>query len=101
MTLPSISHTIVPLIPHTKLPPILHSTTPITNIFQSGTYNMRYYQYHKWHGPFLAQLEFKDGYVHGNGYDDVGSFNVTGNYSTTDNHLTLFKQYKRGTGDPI
>jgi hypothetical protein len=38
---------------------------------------MRYYQYRKWHGPFLVQLEFKDGHVHGNGHDDVGSFIVT------------------------
>jgi hypothetical protein len=97
ITLPSISQTIDPPISHTKSSPILHSTT--TSIFQSGTYNMRYYQYRKWHGPSLVQLEFQDGHVHGNGHDDVGSYNVTGNYSTSDNHLTIFKQYKRGTGD--
>ncbi len=100
LTLPSISQTIDPPISNIKSSLIPNSTTATTtNIFQSGTYNMRYYQYHKWHGPSLVQLEFKDGHVHGNGHDDVGSFTVTGNYSTSDNHLTLFKQYKRGTGD--
>ncbi|CAF4034688.1 unnamed protein product [Rotaria sordida] len=61
---------------------------------------MRYYQYFKWHGSFLVQMEFNNGNVQGNGTDDVGSYDVTGSYSTDDNRLTLTKQYKRGTGDP-
>ncbi|CAF5053614.1 unnamed protein product [Rotaria sp. Silwood1] len=38
---------------------------------------------------------FKD-----NGTDDVGSFDVTGSYSTDGNCMTLQKKYKRGTDDP-
>ncbi|CAF0894478.1 unnamed protein product [Rotaria sp. Silwood1] len=61
---------------------------------------MRYYQYFKWHGPFLTQFEFDNRNVQGNGTDDVGSFDVTGSYSTDGNCMTLQKKYKRGTGDP-
>ncbi|CAF3801621.1 unnamed protein product [Rotaria sp. Silwood1] len=106
--LPSLVHSELPSIPNTKsssmsftkLPPILHSKTSTTNVFQSGFYNMRYYQYFKWHGPFLTQFEFDNRNVQGNGTDDVGSFDVTGSYSTDDNCMTLQKKYKRGTGDP-
>ncbi|CAF4426077.1 unnamed protein product, partial [Rotaria sp. Silwood2] len=44
-------------------------------------------------------LAFNDGNIRGNGDDDVGLFDVTGSYSKYDNHLTLTKQYKCGTGE--
>ncbi|CAF4264554.1 unnamed protein product [Rotaria sp. Silwood2] len=96
----STSHTELSFISSTKLPSILHSQTSTTNVFQSGCYNMCYYQYFKWHGPFLAQFEFNERIIRGNGSDDVGSFDITGSYSTDDNRMTLTKHYKRGTGDP-
>ncbi|CAF4457270.1 unnamed protein product, partial [Rotaria sp. Silwood2] len=116
LELPAISHHKLPPITHSELrsilnskysftsstilPPIPHSKASTTNVFQSGFYNMRYYQYFKWHGPFLIRFEFNNGNVQGNGTDDVGSFDVTGCYSVQDNHMTLTKQYQRGTGDP-
>lgn len=60
---------------------------------------MRYYQYCKWHGPFLIQLEFENRNVQGSGADDVGSYDITGKYSRSDFHLNLIKQYKPRTGD--
>ncbi|CAF4102671.1 unnamed protein product, partial [Rotaria sp. Silwood1] len=89
-----------PPISQTELSSIVQDASQTTKIFQTGPYNMRYYQYYKWHGPFLVQLEFNDGNIRGKGDDDVGLFDVTGSYSTSDNHVIITKQYKRGTGDP-
>ncbi|CAF3381535.1 unnamed protein product, partial [Rotaria sp. Silwood2] len=99
-TFPSTSRITLPSISHTKLPPILYSKTSTGKVFQSGSYDMRYYQYGKWHGPFLVQLEFINRNVQGSGNDDVGSFDVTGHYSRSDYHMNLTKQYKLGTGNP-
>lgn len=91
ITIPSVSR---------KTLPVLDSTPTTTNIFQSGTYDMYYYQYGKWHGSFLVQLEFQNRNVQGSGTDDVGSYDITGNYSRSDFHLDLIKQYKPKTGNP-
>lgn len=61
---------------------------------------MRYYQYNTWHEPFLVQLEYANGNIRGSGTDDVGAYDIIGNYSTTDTKMELTKQYKVGTGDP-
>ena len=97
---PPLSEVMSPTVQPEGSPSTLHSTTSVTALFQSGKYNMRYHQYGRWHGPFIIQLEFKNGNITGYGTDDVGSFTATGSYVENDPHLSLIKYYKHGTGDP-
>jgi hypothetical protein len=71
------------------------------SIFQSGVWTSRYYQYKSWHGPHKLSLAFDIGAmkVTGSGSDDVGSFTITGIYSTKTQRLALSKKYRSGTGN--
>ena len=70
-------------------------------IFHSGTWFSKYYQYRKWHGPHRLTLNFDPTQmtVSGTGCDDVGTFKITGLYSTKTQRLGLTKTYKSGTGN--
>jgi hypothetical protein len=76
--------------------------TDSNSIFQSGTWISRYYQYGKWHGDYRMSLTFDSGEmkVKGTGSDDVGTFTITGIYSTKTQRLGLNKRYRSGTGNP-
>ncbi len=75
--------------------------TESKSIFQSGAWTSRYYQYRSWHGPHKLTLTFDIGEmkVKGSGSDDVGSFTITGIYSTKTQRLGLSKKYRSGTGN--
>jgi hypothetical protein len=75
--------------------------TDTKSIFQSGAWTSRYYQYGKWHGPHELSLMFdaKQMKINGTGRDDVGTFFVTGIYSTKTQRLGLHKRYRLGTGN--
>ncbi len=75
--------------------------TDSKSVFQSGAWSSRYYQYGKWHGPFQLSLKFDPGEmkINGSGSDDVGSFTITGIYSTKTQRLGLSKRYRLGTGN--
>lgn len=70
-------------------------------VFQSGAWTSRYYQYRRWHGPQRLSLKFDHiaMKVSGAGSDDVGSFTVTGIFSTETQRLGLTKKYRLGTGN--
>lgn len=71
------------------------------NIFQSGTWSSGYFQYGEWHGQHEFLLSFDDGSqtVNGHGKDDMGSYTITGQYSTETNEIELRKAYQEATGD--
>jgi hypothetical protein len=72
------------------------------SIFQSGTWTSRYHQYRSWHGPHRLSLTFDVGEmkINGTGSDDVGTFKITGIYSTKTQRVGLTKTYRAGTGNP-
>ena len=71
------------------------------SLFQSGTWKSQYCQYGKWHGPHQLSLTFttNNTQVKGTGCDDVGSFNISGTYSTKTQRLAFEKKYQAGTGN--
>ncbi|CAF2853102.1 unnamed protein product [Rotaria sp. Silwood2] len=71
------------------------------NIFSSGIWSGRYFQYGRWHDPQQLSLSFDPNSftINGHGSDDVGAYTVTGRYSTTTNEIELEKTYQQGTGD--
>ena len=73
----------------------------LTNIFRSGYWTSRYFQYGTWHGPhtFLLFFSHKELEVTGSGKDDVGEFSIDGTYSLCTGQLGLTKVYEKGTGN--
>jgi len=73
----------------------------ILNLFQSGIWSSRYYQYNTWHGPAQFSLFFDplSTNITGSGTDDVGTFTIDGTYSTESHRIGLTKKYKLGTGN--
>ncbi|CAF3547321.1 unnamed protein product [Rotaria sp. Silwood1] len=71
------------------------------DIFQSGVWSSRYYQYEKWHEPqeFLLSFYSESFTVNGHGSDEIGVYTVTGKYSTKTNEIELIKTYQSNTGD--
>lgn len=71
------------------------------NVFQSGIWSARYYQYGKWHGPNEMLLRFnpRSTKINGWGWDDVGKFTVKGVYSQQTRRIGLTKTYQVGTGN--
>ena len=69
--------------------------------FRTGSWESRYYQYKKWHGPHVFSLEFDPatGKVNGDGRDGVGSFSIDGVYLGRTGRMALTKKYQQGTGD--
>jgi hypothetical protein len=92
-------------VPTTEMPMSDNPTNNIpmnnANIFQSGTWSSRYFQYGKWHGQheFLLSFDANSLTVNGHGKDDVGSYTITGQYSTQSNEIELIKKYQEATGD--
>jgi hypothetical protein len=93
------------VVPNTEVPMSDDPTSKISmnnvNIFQSGTWSSRYFQYGKWHGQheFLLSFDANSLTVNGHGKDDVGSYTITGQYSTQSNEIELIKKYQEATGD--
>ncbi|CAF3707252.1 unnamed protein product [Rotaria socialis] len=94
--------------PTSEQPPTAFTSIPIEktavnneNIFQSGVWSGRYFQYEAWHDPQQLWLSFDSNSftINGHGSDDVGRYTVTGKYSTTTNEIELIKAYQQGTGD--
>ncbi|CAM4825604.1 unnamed protein product [Rotaria magnacalcarata] len=94
--------------PTSEQPPTAFTSIPIeetavnnVNIFQSGVWSGRYFQYEAWHDPQQLWLSFDSNSftINGHGSDDVGRYTVTGKYSTTTNEIELIKKYQQGTGD--
>ena len=75
--------------------------TDSKSVFQSGAWISRYYQYGEWHGRHKLSLTFDTAQmkVEGTGSDDVGSFKITGIFSTKTQRLGLSKTYRSGTGN--
>lgn len=72
-----------------------------TDLFRSGIWSGRYFQYDQWHGPSNFSLSFdsSSSTINGSGSDGVGAFNISGKYSTETKEIELVKTYKAGTGD--
>ena len=72
-----------------------------SNIFRSGLWSGRYYQYDQWHEPskFFLSFDSNSFTINGNGSDDVGRFSIVGKYSTATKEIELQKKYEQGTGD--
>lgn len=71
------------------------------NVFPSGIWKSRYYQYRKWHGPYKMFLRFdsRSTKIKGWGSDDVGKFTVKGFSSHKTNRICLRKTYVASTGN--
>jgi len=71
------------------------------DVFTSGGWKGKYYQYGRWHGPhqFCLFFDSQRMTVQGSGSDDVGGFTIDGVYSTETGRMGLTKTYKAGTGD--
>lgn len=69
--------------------------------FLSGVWTSRYYQYGRWHGPYMFSLAFDSvtNTITGDGCDDVGQFAIEGIFSAQTNRMALIKTYRKGTGD--
>jgi hypothetical protein len=72
------------------------------NLFPSGSWVSRYFQYKRWHGPHTFSLSFdhQKFKVAGCGTDDVGTFSIDGIYSLTTHRIDLTKKYQEKTGNP-
>ena len=70
------------------------------SVFMSGKYGGFYAQYTKTHYIPRFTLNFEDGNVSGQGYDNVGSYNITGRYNDNNKRMALTKTYIHGTGNP-
>ncbi|UJR12043.1 hypothetical protein I4U23_016221 [Adineta vaga] len=72
-------------------------------IFQLGTWVSRYHQYHEWHKQDYLLLSFDSLKlkVEGKGHDNVGTYTVSGIYSTETQRIGLIKTYQQGTGNPL
>jgi hypothetical protein len=72
------------------------------NLFQSGIWSSRYFQYKSWHGPSQFSILFdpQSTKVTGSGTDDVGTFTFDGTYSVKTLRIGLTKNYQLGTGNP-
>lgn len=72
-----------------------------TNIFASGIWFGRYFQYGTWHGPHQMSLSFdnRSMKVTGSGWDNVGSFTIAGTYSEQTRRIGLKKYYRASTGN--
>jgi hypothetical protein len=81
--------------------PIEETEANDANLFPSGVWSGRYFQYDQWHGPSNFSLSFDPSSftIDGSGSDDIGAFNLTGRYSTTTKEIELVKKYQHGTGD--
>jgi len=74
----------------------------VTNVFQSGIWTGRYFQYGDWHGPYEMILNFdRQSIIAGWGTDDVGKFTVKGVYSRQTGRIGLTKTYQAGTGNVL
>ena len=81
--------------------PIKETEANETNLFPSGIWSGRYFQYDQWNGPSNFSLSFDSSSftIDGRGSDDIGDFNLTGRYSTATKEIELLKKYQRNTGD--
>lgn len=72
------------------------------NVFQSGIWSSRYFQYNNWHGPHEFTLSFdpQSMKVTGSRSDNVGTFTIDGLYSYQTRRIGLTKQYQAGIGNP-
>jgi hypothetical protein len=73
----------------------------LDNIFPSGHWVSRYFQYEQWHGPHTFSLFFNhhELKVTGSGIDEVGAFSIDGIYSLNTRRIGLTKNYQKGTGN--
>lgn len=71
------------------------------NVFRSGIWTSRYYQYGKWHGPYEITLTFnsRSSKISGDGWDEVGRFIVKGIYSLRTRRMGLTKIYQLDSGN--
>jgi hypothetical protein len=73
----------------------------LDNIFPSGHWVSRYFQYERWYGPHTFSLFFNhhELKVTGSGIDNVGAFSIDGIYSLNTRRIGLTKMYQKGTGN--
>ena len=74
--------------------------TPHYSIFIDGEYDGYYEQYNETHDIPRFKMEFRNGHVFGDGYDEVGSYKIVGEYNENNNRMALTQSYIRGTGNP-
>ncbi|CAF3346232.1 unnamed protein product [Rotaria socialis] len=72
------------------------------NIFVSGLWLYRYYQYNQWFGPFQQQIVFNPmtKTLNGCGVDNVGQYLLNGSFSVETGQLEMMQHYQIGTGNP-
>jgi hypothetical protein len=71
------------------------------DLFVSGTWANRYFQYGVWHGPFKHQMTFNsnNNTFEGSGEDDVGQFILSGIFSKDTKRVNIIQSYKVGLSD--
>ena len=72
-------------------------------LFQSGIWKGKYYQYGEWTGLPNHRLEFIPSAMTLSGYgtDSIGDYTVDGYYSAHYWHVTMNKKYTPNTGNPL